>query len=251
MNIYKCSENQIDDYQNHFNRYRPYSVPCGMCCPVNCCCGTAGPQGPVGPRGPQGIPGPVGPEGPQGIAGPQGPVGPAGPQGVIGPQGPQGEQGPAGVAGPQGPQGEQGPAGTVLGYADFYALMPTDNADAIAAGEDVDFPSDGPNSGTGITRATPSSFTLADIGTYQVTFHVPVSEAGQLVLTLNGTEILYTVAGTTAPGQITNTVLIETDIADSVLTLRNPAGTNNPITITENGGGTSPVSAHLVITRLE
>lgn len=47
-------------------------------------------------------------------------------------------------------QGPMGPAGSVLGYADFYALMPPDNAATVAPGTDVSFLQDGPNSGTGI-----------------------------------------------------------------------------------------------------
>lgn len=243
--------------------------------------GPAGPQGPIGsqgpigetgPQGPQGIPGeagavgptgpqgPVGPAGPQGAAGPAGPVGPAGPQGpegatgatgATGPVGPQGPQGEIGPAGPQGPQGIPGPAGTVLSFADFYALMPGDNADPVAAGTDVDFPQDGPNSGDGIARASASSFTLADIGTYQVTFQVSVTEPGQLVLTLNGTELPYTVVGRSAQGsQITGTALLTTATDNAVLTVRNPEGTADPLTLTPNAGGTEPVSAHLTILQL-
>lgn len=39
-----------------------------------------------------------------------------------------------------------GPAGTsgILGFADFYALMPPDNAATVAPGADVSFPQDGP-----------------------------------------------------------------------------------------------------------
>ena len=269
MNRYRCSENQIDDFQGGFNRYRPYPMPC--CCQSGGS-GTVGPQGPVGPRGPQGIPGAVGPEGPQGIAGPAGPqgiqgiqgpageTGPAGPQGPIGLTGPAGPQGPIGLTGatgPQGPAGEtgavgpQGPAGTVLGFADFYALMPGDNADAVAAGADVDFPQDGPNSGNGIARTSASSFTLTDAGVYQVTYFASVDEAGQLVLTLNGVEIPYTVVGrATGTSQITGSAII-TAPAGSVITVRNPEGTATALTLTPNAGGIDPVSAHLTILRLQ
>ena len=34
----------------------------------------------------------------------------------------------------------QGPAGGVLGYADFYALMPPDNSATVASGTNVSFP---------------------------------------------------------------------------------------------------------------
>ena len=83
-----------------------------------------------------------------------------GPQGPIGPVGPQGEQGPIGETGPQ------GLPGGVLNYADFYALMPPDNAATVAPGTDVSFPQEGPNSGSDIVRTGPSSFSLSLIGVY-------------------------------------------------------------------------------------
>ena len=229
--------------------------------------GPAGPQGPAGepgPQGPIGLTGPVGPQGPNGLTGPAGPQGPvgetgaAGPQGPIGLTGPAGPQGPAGATGATGPQGPigptgpQGPAGTVLGFADFYALMPPDNTATIGAGEDVSFPSETAIGGTGISRASDSSFFLSEVGVYQVFFQVSVTEAGQLVLTLNGTELPYTVAGrATGTSQIIGMALVENNIANSVLTVRNPEVTATALTLTPSAGGTEPVSAHLVITRLQ
>lgn len=232
--------------------------------------GPVGPQGPegiagpVGPQGPVGESGPVGPQGPGGVAGPAGPQGPVGETGPVGPQGPIGETGPAGPqgpigetgpVGPQGPVGEtgpQGPAGGVLGYADFYALMPPDNTATVAPGTDVSFPQNGPNSGTGIARSGPSSFNLAEIGTYQVLFQVSVTEAGQLILTLNGEDLAYTVAGrATGTSQIVGMAIVETTTVNSVLTVRNPEGTAEALTITPLAGGTRPVSAHLVITQIQ
>ena len=207
-----------------------------------------GPQGPVGPVGPQGPRGYTGLTGPRGTAGEAGPVGPQGPAGEVGPVGPQG---PAGEVGPVGPVGPQGPAGGLLGYADFYALMPPDNAATVAAGADVSFPQNGPIGGTGIARATDDSFTLSDIGTYQVMFEVSVDEPGQLVLTLNGVELPYTVVGrATGTSQIVGMALVNTTFADSVLTVRNPEGTATALTVTPLAGGTEPASAHLVITRI-
>ena len=240
------------------------SCSCGNCC--DCCCqGPEGPQGPIGPVGPQGpigLTGPAGPQGPIGLTGPAGPQGPIGLTGPTGPQGPIGETGPAGPqgpigetgpAGPQGPIGETGPAGTVLSFADFYALMPPDNAATVAVGGDVEFPQDGPASADGnITRVGPETFNLAEIGTYQVFFEVPVTEAGQLVLTLNDAELAYTVVGrASGTSQIIGMALVTTTTADSVLTVRNPAGNATALTITPVAGGISPVSAHLVITQLQ
>ena len=140
----------------------------------------------------------------------------------------------------------------MLNYADFYALMPPDNTATIAPGTDVSFPQDGPNSGTDISRTSANSFNLGLIGTYQVLFQVGVSEAGQLVLTLNGDELDYTVVGrATGTSQIIGMAIVTTTAVDSVLTVRNPADNAAALTITPTAGGTAPVSAHLVITQLQ
>ena len=139
-----------------------------------------------------------------------------------------------------------------INVADFYALMPSDNVASVAPGTDVSFPQDGPNSGTGISRAGDNSFTLAEIGVYQVLFQVSVTEAGQLILTLNGVDLPYTVAGrATGASQIVGMAIVETTVTDSILTVRNPEGTAAALTITPLAGGTRPVSAHLVITQLQ
>jgi len=130
--------------------------------------------------------------------------------------------------------------------------MPPDNAVTVAPGTDVSFPQDGPNSGTSIVRLDDSSFNLAVIGTYQVLFQVSVTEAGQLILTLNGEDLEYTVAGrATGVSQIVGMAIVETTSVNAVLTVRNPEGTAAALTITPLAGGTRPVSAHLVITQLQ
>lgn len=202
------------------------------------------------------------------------------PQGVQGPQGIPGVQGEAGVSptitvgtvttGEPGtdaevvnsgteedivldftiPRGDTGTTG-ILNYADFYALMPSDNSDTVAPGTDVDFPQDGPNSGAGISRLSASSFNLSDIGIYQVMFQVSVTEAGQLELSLNGDEVDYTVVGrATGSSQIVGLFIIETTVINSVLTVRNPSGNPAALTITPLAGGATPVSAHLIITQI-
>ena len=277
MNRYKCIGDTFDDRSGCGCApvYPPVCPPpcppepaypdsCPVCPPGPR--GPAGPQGIPGPRGPQGTQGPEGPVGPRGLQGPvgeQGPVGPQGPIGLQGPIGPQGPAGDAGAVGPQGPAGPQGatgatgatgpqgPAGTVLAFADFYALMPTDNADPIPAGGDVSFPNNGPASGT-ITRTSATSFTLADAGVYAVNFQVSAAEGGQLVLTLNGTEIPYTVVGREGTNtQLVGMALVTTTTANSVLTVRNPEGTGTALTLAPNAGGTESVSAHLVIAQLQ
>jgi hypothetical protein len=129
--------------------------------------------------------------------------------------------------------------------------MPTDNAATVAPGTDVSFPQDGPASGT-IVRTGPSSFELSEIGTYQILFQVNVNEAGQLILTLNGADLDYTVVGrATGTSQIIGIALVETTEIDSILTVRNPAGNSTALTVTPLAGGTRPVSAHLVIMQIE
>ncbi len=226
--------------------------------------GEIGPQGPqglqgeVGPQGPQGLQGEVGPQGPQGLQGEVGPQGPQGLQGEIGPQGPQGVQGEIGPQGPQGVQGEIGPQGPqglqggVLSFADFYALMPPDNSATVAPGTDVSFSQDGPSSNSNVTRLTANSFNLQSIGVYQVLFQVSVTEAGQLILTLNGQDLAYTVVGrATGTSQIVGIALVETTTENSVITVRNPSGNAAALTITPLAGGTNPVSAHLTIIQLQ
>lgn len=138
-----------------------------------------------GPTGPAGMPVPMGPQCFFGPTGPQGITGETGPIGPIGPTGPAGDAAPTGATG----------TGGILNFADFYALIPPDNSATVAPGTDVSFPQDGSNSGSDITIIGPSSFNLAQIGSYQVLFNVGVTEAGQLIITLNGEDINYTVVG--------------------------------------------------------
>ena len=216
--------------------------------------GFTGAQGVAGPQGPQGPIGPVGPTGATGATGATGPIGPAGPAGATGATGATGPQGPIGPQGPVGEPGAQGPQGIpggVLSYADFYALMPPDNAATVAPGTDVSFPQNGPIANTNIGRLSASTFNLGPIGTYQVLFQVGVTEAGQLILTLNGQDLAYTVVGrATGTSQIVGMAIVTTTVINSVLTVRNPAGNAAALTVTPLAGGTRPVSAHLVITQI-
>lgn len=130
--------------------------------------------------------------------------------------------------------------------------MPPDNAATVAPGTDVSFPQDGPISGTGISRVSASSFNLSEIGTYYISFQVSVTEAGQLHLTLNGAPFAYTVVGrTTGTSQIVGIAIVTTSSINSVLTVRNPADNAAALTITPLAGGTQPVSAHLVILKIQ
>lgn len=210
--------------------------------------GLTGATGPAGPQGPTGATGPIGPQGPIGETGPAGPQGPAGETGATGPAGPQG---PAGPTGPAGPQGPAGPAGGVLAYADYYVLMTEDYEQDVEPGADVSFPQDGANSGTGITRTGDGSFSLAEPGVYQVLFKVSIRGIGQLVLSLNGEELDYTITEqATSNSQIIGMALVETTEENSIITVRNPIDNNDPIVVAPGTGNTDMVSSHLIIVKL-
>ena len=224
--------------------------------------GTMGSIGPTGTMGPIGLTGTMGPigltgtMGPIGLTGPEGPVGQIGLTGTMGSQGPIGTMGSIGLTGTMGsigltgPQGPQGPQGGLISVADFYALMPGDNSATVAAGTAVSFPQDGPAYGT-ITRNNATQFILPDIGLYEINFQVSVEEAGQLVVELDGTELLYTVVGrATGANQIVGLCLVETTLLDSILSINNPLGSASALTITPLAGGIDSVSAHLVIKRV-
>lgn len=192
------------------------------------------------------VTGPAGAPGAQGPAGADGATGPAGANGAVGAQGPAGPPGPVGAAGANGADG----ADAISEFAEFFALAPPDNAATVALGADVSFPQDGPSVGS-IVRTGPSTFNLAQIGTYRVSFSVPISEAGQLVLTLNGVDLAYTVVGrATGTTPISGTAYVESTTVNSILTVRNPAGNSTALTVTPLAGGSQPVASTLTIERL-
>jgi hypothetical protein len=164
----------------------------------------------------------------------------------IGPTGATGLTGPNGLTGANGLTGTTG----LTEFADFFALMPGDNTATVAVGASVEFPQDGPAFGT-ITRLTASTFQLPSIGTYEVTFQVSVNEPGQLVVSLNGTQVAYTVVGrATGTTQIVGTAIVTTTSPNEILSIDNPVGNSAALTITPLAGGASPVSAHVIIKRL-
>jgi hypothetical protein len=174
-----------------------------------------------------------------------GATGPTGPTGVVGATGPSGSTGPSGATGPA------GAAAPVLACADFYALMPADNAATVAVGAAVDFPNDGSILGTDITRLTASTFQLAAVGLYQVQWFVSVDEPGQLIVSLDAAELPTTCFGrATGTSQIGGTCIVSVAAPNAVLSIVNPLGNAAALTITPIAGGAHTVSAHLVIVRL-
>jgi hypothetical protein len=192
-------------------------------------------------------------QGPAGVAGPQGSAGATGATGAPGANGSTGAPGANGSQGVAGPPGIAGPAGPTLDFAEFYAMMPGDNSSTIPVGTSVSFPNVGPVDGSGtILQLTPTTFQLTAIGTYEVTFQVSVTEPGQLELVLNGSPLPYTVVGrSTGTSQLIGESLVTTNIVNTVLGVQNPSGNSNALTITPIAGGTTAVSASLVIKRLK
>ena len=231
--------------------------------------GTAGPAGALGATGaagargaigPAGARGPTGAIGPAGARGPTGAIGPAGARGPTGAIGPAGARGPSGAAGPNGATGATGAVGATgatgtsgtADIAEFYALMPPDNAAPVAPGTAVEFPNNGPAEGSGsIVRTGSSSFMLSNIGTYNVSFVVSVTEAGQLGLAVNGLQLAYTVVGrATGTSEIVGESLVTTTSVNALLTVVNPVGESTALSITPLAGGVNPVSATLEIQQL-
>ena len=136
-------------------------------------------------------------------------------------------------------------------YASFFALMPGDNAGTIAVGAAVLFPQNGATFGGAITRLSSSTFNLAAIGNYEITWQVSISEAGQLQLAINGVGLAATVVGrATGTTQICGSTVIAIVAPNAVLSVINPVGNADALTVTTIAGGASSVSATLSIRAL-
>ena len=217
--------------------------------------GATGLQGTAGASGTTGATGAAGSTGSQGVIGLTGGVGATGSKGDAGSIGATGIAGVSGLPGDTGLQGtigatgQQGPSGT-LAFGFFYALMPPDNAATVAGATAVSFSQDG--AASGISRASAGEFYLPAVGVYEVSWQVTVDEPGQLVLWLNEVEQAFTVVGrATGTSQIANHVLIETSLANSRVSVRNPTGNSTALTMTPIAGGTKSVSASLLIKQIK
>jgi len=92
---------------------------------------------------------------------------------------------------------------------------------------------------------------LPCIGMYSIQFQVSVTEPAQLCVVLNSVELPYTVVGrATGTSQLYGTCLVQTLTANSLISIRNPAGSSTALTITPLAGGNNSVSAHLVILQI-
>ena len=138
-------------------------------------------------------------------------------------------------------------------FAEFFAIMPSDNTVAVAVGDSVDFPSDGLFFGDSIIRNGVSDFEflLKAIGIYKISFQCSIAEAGQLGVLLNGVLVAKSVVGKASTGgQLVCSCLVDVSVVDSTLSIVNPLGNVGALTLTPNAGGLSPVSANLLVERL-
>jgi hypothetical protein len=171
--------------------------------------------------------------------------------GVAGPAGAPGIAGAAAAAGIQGIPGIPGASPGLLGFSDFFALMPGDNPATIAGGAPILFPQSGPTSGS-ITRqgASFTTFILPSIGTYLVQFQASINEPAQLALMINGVVDTNTVVGrSTGTDQVIGKSLVTTSVPDTTLEVINDGA--SALTLTPIAGGTHSVSAHLLIIKIQ
>lgn len=150
-----------------------------------------------------------------------------------------------------GPTGSTGPSGPTFSYASFYALMPTDNSTGIVQDAAIAFPRADVSSGTDISANIDGTiFTLVSVGIYSIYFNTSITEAAQLVITLNGTQQPQTVVGrATGTSLLGGQFLIRTTTANSTISIINPIATT--LTLTSYAGGVAiAVSANLIISRI-
>jgi hypothetical protein len=142
-----------------------------------------------------------------------------------------------------------------MSFADFFQSNPSTGGQQVFPDSAVDFPTSGSTT-PDLTLINESEVNIANVGTYQVMFQVPVTGTAQLVLGLDTgsgpVEQSSTVVGSSATSaQIVGMSIVTTTSANTLLTVRNPAAATKAIRLANNLGGSEPVSAHLVITRIQ
>ena len=91
---------------------------------------------------------------------------------------------------------------------------------------------------------------MTDAGTYLILFEASVTQAGQLILAVNGTETASTAVGRSGGGGQIVGMTIQALPAGATLQVRNPTGNVTPLTLTPTAGGNAPVNAHLIVVQL-
>ena len=131
-----------------------------------------------------------------------------------------------------------------------------DNPDDIAPGRSIQFPSPLVNPFGKIQRkegTSPNEFVLPPGCIFEVTFQVTIENTGELLIVLNGNELIPTTVGKSGGGSIVGISIITTPPgSDSILSINNPI--NAPpggLKVDEASGSlTLPLSCHLIIKKL-
>jgi hypothetical protein len=149
-----------------------------------------------------------------------GPAGPAGADGLNGLPGADGAVGATGPAGATGATGDTGPAGGISQYAYIY----NSGAEFIAPSAPLLFDTNGPMSSGIIHVAGTSAVTLAESGTYKISYWMsgsPTIPTPSLALTLNGIQVPGTQFTESTTGASVNGEAMITATAGDVLNVIN------------------------------
>ena len=130
-----------------------------------------------------------------------------------------------------------------------------DNPEPIEPGYAISFPSPDVNPYGTIQRITGSStqFSLPPDSVFEITFQVTVQNTGELVVVLNGNELLMTVVGKSGNGAIVGMSIVATPSGStSTLSINNPSSAvSGGLKIdSATGALTKPLSCHLIIKQI-
>lgn len=198
--------------------------------------GTTGATGTPGVIGLTGAMGGTGSTGATGLTGDIGITGATGTPGTIGVTGPTGATGATGTPGTIGPTGPAGPAGVATIPSAQYVRLGAQPA-TVGAGQPFTY-STTVLSTSGITSVagvfspfftSGTFFTLINIGRYEVNYQMRYPTNGSVVLYLGSTiaNMLpqpYTMIGKASDGVVSGSVIIQTSVGSSVLSVNAAAG---------------------------
>jgi hypothetical protein len=130
-----------------------------------------------------------------------------------------------------------------------------DNPNAIEPGFAINFPSPTVNP-FGIQRngTSTSEFVLPPNSVFEITFQVTIQNTGELVVVLNGNELIETVVGHPGGGAVVGMCIIVTPpTINSIISINNPSSAKpGGVKVDESSGAlTQPLSCHLIIKKLQ
>jgi hypothetical protein len=130
-----------------------------------------------------------------------------------------------------------------------------DNPDPIEPGYAISFPSPSINP-FGIQRygTSTTEFVLPPDSIFEIIFQVTLQNTGELVVVLNGNELIETVVGSSGGGAVVGTCIIFTPSStNSIISINNPStAVTGGIKVDEASGAlTQPLSCHLIIKKLQ